>query len=58
MWRGVGRKKGKNSKNRKINGERKRLVEFLEEKGWDIFNGSMRGDEEGEFTFTGERAIR
>lgn len=30
------------------------LVGFLEEKRWEIFNERMRGDEEGEYTFTGE----
>lgn len=25
------------------------------EKGWGIFNGSMRGNEKEEFTFTGEK---
>lgn len=33
--------------------EDKRLVEFLEEIGWNIFNGDIKGDEEGELTFTG-----
>lgn len=33
--------------------EDKRLVEFLEEIGWNIFNEDIKGDEEGEFTFTG-----
>lgn len=43
------------SKNRKINGERRKLVDFLEERGWRIFNGNVRGDEEGGYTFTGGR---
>lgn len=25
----------------------------MEERGWNIFNGNIKGDEEGEFTFTG-----
>jgi len=29
------------------------LVNFLEEKGWGILNGCTKGDEEGEYTFTG-----
>lgn len=29
------------------------LVEFLEERGWGIFNGSIKGVERGEYTFTG-----
>lgn len=28
------------------------LVEFLEERGWGIFNGSIKGVERGEYTFT------
>lgn len=43
------------SKDRKINGEKRKMVDFLEEKGWRIFNGNVRGDEEGEYTFTGGR---
>jgi len=30
-------------------------VGFLEEKGWGIYNGCIKGDEDGEFTFTGGR---
>lgn len=29
------------------------LVEFLEERGWGIFNGSIKGIEREEYTFTG-----
>lgn len=36
-----------------MNRERKELVEFVEDKGLSIFNGSIKEDEEGEFTFTG-----
>jgi len=42
------------SKDGKMNKEGKRLVEFLEEIGWSIFNGDIKGDEE-EFTFAGGR---
>jgi len=38
-----------------INRKGRLLVEFLEEKGWRIMNGCTRGDEKGEFTFTGGR---
>jgi len=44
--------KGRRSKDEKINRDGRKLVELVEEKGWSIFNGNMRGDEEGEFTFT------
>jgi len=40
------------SKDKKVNKEGKRLLEFLDNKGWGIFNGIVRGDEKGEFTFT------
>lgn len=43
------------SKDVVLNGGGKKLVEFLEEKGLSILNGDMKGDEEGEFTFTGGR---
>lgn len=29
------------------------MIQFFEEKGWEIFNGNIKGDEEGEYTFTG-----
>lgn len=35
-----------------MNREGKELVEFIEDKGLSIFNESIKGDEEGEFTFT------
>lgn len=41
------------SKDKKVNGEGRKLVEFIEEKGWEIFNGNIKGAEEGEYTFTG-----
>lgn len=43
------------AKDGKINGEVKKLVSWLEEKGWGILNGCTKGDEEGEYTFTGGR---
>src|SRR5436190_10590343 len=43
------------SKDEVINGEGRKLVSYIEEMGWSIFNGDMRGDEEGEWTFTGGR---
>lgn len=42
-------------KDKVINVEGRKLVNFLEEKGWSILNGNVRGDEEGEWTFTGGR---
>lgn len=31
------------------------MVKFLEERGWCIYNGMVRGNGEGEYTFTGGR---
>ncbi|KMQ88770.1 hypothetical protein RF55_11684 [Lasius niger] len=47
--------KSRNFKDKKINRERRRLVEVLEETGWSIINDNIRGDEEGEYTYTGGR---
>jgi len=45
------------SKDGKINGEGKKLVKYIREKGWSILNGEMEsgGDKEGEWTYTGSR---
>jgi len=50
-----GERQERKAKDEVINGEGRRLVEWVEEMGWGIMNGSMKGDEEGEFTFTGGR---
>lgn len=47
--------KKRRSKNKKVNEEGRRLCKFLEEYGWSIVNGNIKGDEEGEWTFTGGR---
>lgn len=31
------------------------MLERIEEVGWEIFNGGTKGDEEGEWTYTGAR---
>ncbi|XP_039304297.1 uncharacterized protein LOC120357577 [Solenopsis invicta] len=36
-----------------MNGEGKKLCGFLKELGWSILNGCIKGDEEGEWTYTG-----
>jgi len=46
---------GRTSKDGKINGEGKKLIKFIREKGWAILNGEMEGDKEGEWTYTGSR---
>lgn len=52
---GEGNNKRKRSKDGKMNREGKEMVRFLEEKGWGILNGSIKRDEEGEYTYTGEK---
>jgi len=47
--------KYRRSKDRKINGEGKRLIDCVRERGWWILNGEIRGDEEGNWTYTGSR---
>lgn len=43
------------SKDGVVNGEGKKPVRWIMELGWGILNGSIKGDEEGKFTFTGGR---
>jgi len=50
-----GGKRERNSKNSKINKERRMLIKRLREKGWMIMNGGKEGDEEGSWTCTGGR---
>jgi endonuclease/exonuclease/phosphatase family metal-dependent hydrolase len=50
------RKDGKRkSKNKVENAEGKRLMEWIEENGWEILNRNKQGDEEGEWTNIGSR---
>jgi len=51
-WEGS---KYRRSKDKKINGDRKRLIDCVRERGWWILNGGIRGDEEGNWTYTGSR---
>ncbi|XP_076673700.1 uncharacterized protein LOC143371907 [Andrena cerasifolii] len=43
------------SKDKVKNTEGKVLLEVVEERGWNILNGNMEGDEKGEYTCTGPR---
>lgn len=43
------------SKDKVKNAEGERLIEMVEENGWEILNGNFEGDEEGEFTFIAGR---
>lgn len=47
-------KRKRRSKDKKVNRKGRMLVDFLEKRGWGILNGSVIGDEQGEYTFTGE----
>lgn len=38
-----------------MNKEGRLLVKFLEDRGWETWNGNIEGDREGECTFTGGR---
>jgi hypothetical protein len=39
------------SKEKVENTEEKKLVEWIEENGWEVLNGNKQGDEEGEWTY-------
>lgn len=56
---GVGNGKGeemrRESKDKKINKERRKLIEFIEERGCTILNAGIKEDEKGEWTYMGER---
>lgn len=41
---------GRKSRDEKVNKKGRMLMEFLEEKGWSIFNGVIKGGEEEEYT--------
>ncbi|XP_070518835.1 uncharacterized protein [Cardiocondyla obscurior] len=47
--------KKRRSKDIKITNEGRKFCKFLEKRGWGILNGYIKGDEEGEWTYTGGR---
>jgi len=47
--------KSRTSKDKKVNKEGKILIEFMEKKGYAIFNGNIKGDDKEEYTYTGGR---
>jgi len=49
------KKSWKNSKDEEMNNEGKQLLDLVEDRWWDIANGNMRGDENGELTYLGGR---
>lgn len=50
--RGEIEKRERKTKNGKVNKDGRRLVEFVEGRGWGLLNGCIKGDEEGQFTFS------
>jgi hypothetical protein len=50
--KGGGKRK---AKDKVENAERKRLMEWIEENGWEVLNENKQGDEEGEMTYVGSR---
>jgi hypothetical protein len=43
------------SKDKVENVEGKRLMEWIEENGWEVLNGNKQRDEEGEWTYIGSK---
>jgi hypothetical protein len=43
------------TKDKMENEEGKRLMEWIEENGWEVLNGNKQGDEGGELTYVGNR---
>lgn len=48
VWNGEREETRRESKNKKINREGRKLLEFIAERGWTIINGGMKGDEKVE----------
>jgi len=53
-----GENRGRKAKDGVTNTEGRRLLYWVEENGWSMFNGCMKGDKEGEFTFTKGRGSK
>ncbi|KAJ3617672.1 hypothetical protein MTP99_006769 [Tenebrio molitor] len=53
-WEEKGDEKRK-TKDKVENAEGKRLMEWIEENGWEVLNGNKQGDEEWEITYVGSR---
>ena len=45
----------RNSKDKTVNKQGRYLIKEIEDRGWYILNGAIKGDEEGNFTYIGER---
>ena len=55
LWNSEGKKEERKSKDKILNEEGKELVNWVEEKGLGVGNGTTKGDEEGEWTRIGQR---
>lgn len=55
---GGGERRLRNSKDKRRDRVGERLVEFMKNRGWSIFNSSIRGDEEGESLSQEEEDVR
>lgn len=47
--------KERNSKDKYVSKDERILIEWMQEKGWYILNGTCRGDWNGEYTYVGAR---
>jgi len=45
----------RSTRDKEINREGKELLVLIEDRGWEIVNGNIRGDKSGEWTYTGGR---
>lgn len=59
-WKGKGwgrfeEKPRRKSKDKNVNKKGKKLMEFLKELGWSIFNGGTKQNKEGKFIYSGSR---
>jgi len=50
-----GEEKSRASKDKRVNKKGKILIEFMGKRGCVIFNGNIKGDDKGEYTYTGGR---
>ncbi|KYN12410.1 hypothetical protein ALC57_15415 [Trachymyrmex cornetzi] len=48
------KRRSRDSKKNKVGGK---MVEFIRERSWSILNGDVKGDKEGNWTYTGRRGV-
>lgn len=53
-WNEEEEKFERTSRHKEVDKEGRKLIKLIEERGWVICNGNTRGDERGEFTFSGK----